>query len=103
MALELMISTIPTTFSKTMPSFLQLSEECKNNHDEDSYNLMYNFGSVCRQLTYNDGVNFALNLQGDVVTVEDVNHLFQLRLFDHQIVFLLKVFLQQEGNRFDLD
>lgn len=49
-----------------------------------------------RQLTYDDGVNFSLNLQGAVVAVKDVGHLFQLRLLDHKVVFLLKVLLQQE-------
>lgn len=48
-----------------------------------------------RKLTNDDGVYFALNLQGGVITTEDVRHLFKLRLLDHQVVFLLKVFLQQ--------
>lgn len=50
---------------------------------------------VFRQLTNDDGVYFALNLQGGVITTEDVRHLFKLRLLDHQVVLLLKVFLQQ--------
>lgn len=53
------------------------------------------FGCVFRQLTDDDGVNFALNLQGGVITTEDVRHLLKLRLLDHQVVLLLKVFLQQ--------
>lgn len=52
------------------------------------------------QLTYDDRVDFSLYLQGGVVTAEDVDNLFQLRLLDHQVVFLLKVFLQQGGNKF---
>lgn len=61
-------------------------EICAQTHD---------FGFVFRQLTDDDGVYFALNLQGGVITTEDVRHLFKLRLLDHQVVLLLKVFLQQ--------
>lgn len=45
-------------------------------------------------LTYDDGVDFALNLQGAAATAKYVDDLFQLRLLDHQVVFLLKVLLQ---------
>jgi len=63
---------------------------------------MYVLSSVCRQLTDNDGVNFSFNLHGGVITTEDVRHLFQLGLLDHQVMFLLKVFLQQQWNSFNL-
>lgn len=56
------------------------------------------FRSAFSQLTYDDGVNFALDLQGGVVAAEDVDHLLQLRLLDHQVVCLLKVFLQRQGD-----
>lgn len=96
MLLELMISTIPTAFSKTRPSFLQLSGERPNKPSlEKLLEGAYNYSSVSRQLTYDDGVNFAFDLQGGVVAAKDVHHLFQLCLLNHQVVFLLKVFLQQ--------
>lgn len=63
-------------------------------------NVNTHFQSVFWPLTYDDGVNFALNLQGGVVTGEDVDHLFQLRLLNHQVVILIKVLLQPRGNRF---
>lgn len=56
------------------------------------------FRSAFSQLTYDDGVNFALDLQGGVVAAEDVDHLLQLRLLDRQVVCLLKVFLQRQGD-----
>lgn len=94
-----MISTIPTTFSNTKPSFLQLSEgrqyirrKIRIRNEE----LQHYFQSVFRQLTDDDGVYFALNLQGGVVAAEDVDHLFQLGLLDRQVMFLLKVLLQQQ-------
>lgn len=50
--------------------------------------------SHCIWLTYDDGVDFTLNLQGAAATAKYVDNLFQLRLLDHQVVFLLKVLLQ---------
>lgn len=47
-------------------------------------------------LTYDDGVDFALNLQGAAAAAKDVDNLFQLRLLNHQVVFLLKVLLQYQ-------
>lgn len=55
------------------------------------------FGLFMRKLTYDDGINFPFNLQGAVVAAKDVSDLFQLCLLDQQVVFLLKVLLQQQG------
>lgn len=97
-----MISTIPTTFSNTKPSFLQLSEARKHTWRKAviwNVESSRNFQSVFRQLTDDDGVNFAFNLQGGVVAAEDVDHLFELRLLNHQVMFLLKVLLSQQEHK----
>lgn len=62
-------------------------------------NHAYIFWSALRRkLTDDDGINFPFNLQGAVIAAEDVSYVFQLCLLNHQVVFLLKVFLQQEKN-----
>lgn len=48
-------------------------------------------------LTYDDGINFPFNLQGAAIAAKDVSYLFQLRLLDQQVMFLLKVLLQPEA------
>lgn len=50
-------------------------------------------------LTYSDGVDFALDLQGALVTLESVNHLFQLSVIDHQVLHSLLVLLQRRRRR----
>jgi len=49
------------------------------------------------RLTDDDGVDLALHLDGGVVAGEDVHHLLQLRVLDHQVVPLLKVLLRREA------
>ena len=48
-------------------------------------------------LTNDDGVDLALHLDGGVVAGEDVDHLLQLRLLDHQVVSLFKVLLERRS------
>lgn len=82
MDLQLIISTMPTTFSKTTPSFLQLSRQSQKKPDGElkseivKFLLELKISVFSGSFTYDDGVNFALNLEGGVVTAEDVHHLF---------------------------
>lgn len=47
-------------------------------------------------LTYSDGVDFSLDLQGALVTLVSVDHLLQLGVADHQVLCPLMVLLQME-------
>lgn len=50
-------------------------------------------------LTDGDGVDLAFDLQGALVTLEGINHLFELRVTDHQTLGPLLVFLQPRNNQ----
>lgn len=50
-------------------------------------------------LTYSDGVDFALDLQGALVTLVRIDHLFQLSVVDHQALRSLLVLLQKARRR----
>lgn len=50
-------------------------------------------------LTYSDGVYFALDLQGALVTLVRIDHLFQLSVVDHQALRSLLVLLQKARRR----
>ena len=50
-------------------------------------------------LTYCDGVNFALDLQGALVTLVSINDLFELCVADHQVLHSLLVLLQRARQR----
>lgn len=114
--LELIISTMPTAFSNTSPSFLQLSAErdtrIAQNHEGGNRKSPAKRTAITDpdpdsdadrcfppRLTDDDGVDLALHLDGGVVAGEDVHHLLQLRVLDHQVVPLLKVLLRREGGR----
>lgn len=96
-SLLLIISTMPTTSSKTRPSFLQLSAETGIFKIIQMYHFCLThsqpaFRKLCFH-TYSDWVDLSLYMQSAVVALKGIYHLFKLCITDHKTLSTLLVLL----------